>query len=400
MEVSGSLTNDRGSLIVALVGGHGTPERATWETLIQETGHVLFDRWTTDSLTQMRSGPKPPRVELAEVELLVLLVVPETCVQMLALVDWLYQQSGLPSLVVVMRSLPPAIAPLVSPAKNTGIWGMVELPWTADQARAMLEAVSSRCIAERSARDCQAALEQQLLDRNQLAAIALHDSRSAIGAIQSYAQLMDQFWDCWPPEQHRAYLKRIGCLAEKTLSEFNDLTVLIEADSGRLRFEPTWLDISKLLREVVDRCQQIAPTPCRITIHNYLDDAFAWADARLIRLIANNLLDNAVKYSPAGGAIEVFLSRRDNLLMLQVRDHGIGIQAADREHIFQQFARGSNVQDIPGTGLGLAIILQCVQLHRGQIILDNELQQGTMFTVWLPITQKASEIHSQSQNFL
>lgn len=394
------MTGDRGALVVALVGGQGTPERALWETLIQETGHVLFDRWTTDSLTQMRSWPTPPRLELAEVELLVLLVVPETCVQMLALVDWLYQQSGLPSLVVVLRSLPAAIVSMISPASNAGIWGMVGLPWTPEQARAMLEAVSSRRIAERAARDCQAALEQRLLDRNQLAAIALHDSRSAIGAIQSYAQLMDQFWDCWPAEQHRAYLKRIGCLAEKTLSEFNDLTVLIEAESGRLRFEPSWLDISKLVREVVDRCQEIAPTPCRITIHNYLDDAFAWADARLIRLIANNLLDNAVKYSPAGGAIDVFLSRRDNLLMLQVRDHGIGIQAADREHIFQQFARGSNVQDIPGTGLGLAIISQCVQLHRGQIILDNELQQGTMFTVWLPITQKDAEIHSQSQGFL
>lgn len=394
-----SVPSESQSLIVALVGGNETSERLIWESLIQESGHVLFDRWTIDSLAQLRSQTDPPLRELAKVELLVLLVMPETVKPMLALVDWLYRQSGLPSLVVVMRPLPSSIAPLVSALTHGGIWGVVGLPWTPEQGRAMLDAVSSRCLADREARRCQVSLEQQLIDRNQLAAIALHDSRSAIRAIQSYAQLMDRFWDHWPAEQQRAYLKRIGCLAEKTLSEFNDLTVLIEADSGRLRFEPAWLDVSALLREVVDRCQQIAPALCHITIHDRLDHSQIWADARLFRLITNNLLDNAVKYSPNGGTIEVFLSQQSNFLLLQVRDHGIGICSADQERIFQQFTRGSNVADIPGTGLGLAIIAQCVQLHHGKIELDSELQQGSLFTVWLPMIALGSTNHHAASGF-
>ncbi|TAD75976.1 MAG: sensor histidine kinase [Oscillatoriales cyanobacterium] len=396
---------------ILLVSSDEFPDRGSWQLLIQKLDCHCFGPCSISSLKHLldasevsdAAGPQSlaesspvgsslpdtdPQfhgqlTDLSLVRLLIVAVASDNHSAALALIDRTYTTHSWPALVVIadQRLL------LVSPLKHPGIWGAVAVGSSLNQYQAALEAVISRYLTTTSARQRQLVLEQQLIDRDQLVAIALHDSRSAIGAIQSYSHLMERLWGSWPDEQQLAYVKRIGCLAEKTLAEFGDLTVLIEADAGRLRFDPTWIDIAGLLQETIERCQQIAHTPCRIVLQNYLPDPWAWVDTRLLRLIANNLLDNAVKYSPSGGLIEVFLSRTDNRLMLQVRDRGIGIAPADQERLFQQFTRGSNVSDIPGTGLGLAIVAQCVELHQGKITLESALQRGTTFTVWLPMTE-------------
>lgn len=400
-----------GSLAILLVGSDELPDCTNWEMLIQKLDCHCLGRCSIaslqDRLDASESGgatsPKhlpelqpvglshpatahPPHEQLADlapIEMLIVFAAPDNHGAVLSLIDRAYTTQGWPALVVIAENR----LPLMSPLQHPGIWGAVAIGSSWGQYQAALEAVVSRYLTTTSARQRQLTLEQQLIDRDQLVAIALHDSRSAIGAIQSYAQLMERLWGSWPDEQQLAYVRRIGCLAEKTLAEFGHLTVLIEADAGRLRFDPTWIDIAGLLQETIDRCQQIAHTPCRIVLQNYLPDPWAWVDTRLLRLIANNLLDNAVKYSPSGGLIEVFLSRADNRLMLQVRDRGIGIAPADQERLFQQFTRGSNVSDIPGTGLGLAIVAQCVELHQGKITIESALQRGTTFTVWLPMAE-------------
>jgi signal transduction histidine kinase len=407
---------EAGSLAVLLVSADDSPdcanwETANWETLIQQldcldcrclgrcsiaTLQHLLDSAESTGATRSTGCPDlsavgidpanthPPHellADLAPVEMLIVFAVPDDPGAALTLIDRAYEIYGWPTLVVIADNR----LALISPLRHSGIWGAVAMGSSLGQYQVALEAVIGRYRTVISARQRQLTLEQQLIDRDQLVAIALHDSRSAIGAIQSYAQLMERLWGSWPDEQQLAYVKRIGCLAEKTLAEFGHLTVLIEADAGRLRFDPTWVDVVGLLQEMIDRCQQMAHTPCRIMLQNYLPDPWTWVDTRLLRLIANNLLDNAVKYSPSGGLIEVFVSRADNRLMLQVRDRGIGIAPADQERLFKQFTRGSNVADIPGTGLGLAIVARCVELHQGKITIDSALQRGTTFTVWFPM---------------
>jgi signal transduction histidine kinase len=97
-----------------------------------------------------------------------------------------------------------------------------------------------------------------------------------------------------------------------------------------------------------------------------------------------NLLSNALRYTPAAGAISLQLSRRQNILTFRVQDAGMGIPLSDRRDLFKPFHRGRNVSNIPGTGLGLSIVKQFVDLHNGTIDVTSRQGQGTTFTVRLP----------------
>jgi signal transduction histidine kinase len=111
-----------------------------------------------------------------------------------------------------------------------------------------------------------------------------------------------------------------------------------------------------------------------------------WDEVRLGRVL-DNLLDNAVKYSPRGGAVNVSIAmEKDQLAVLSVSDRGEGIPDADLPHIFERFQRGQNVKGrIPGTGIGLAGVQRIVQEHQGTIDVDSQVGVGTTFTIRLPL---------------
>jgi signal transduction histidine kinase len=102
--------------------------------------------------------------------------------------------------------------------------------------------------------------------------------------------------------------------------------------------------------------------------------------------VVRNLVDNAVKYSPNGGLVEVRISRAGDEAVLAVRDHGVGIPAAEMERIFERFQRAANVVGrIKGTGLGLSSARHIVEAHQGTITVDSREDEGTTFTVRLPL---------------
>jgi len=104
-----------------------------------------------------------------------------------------------------------------------------------------------------------------------------------------------------------------------------------------------------------------------------------------MRQILTNLVTNAIKYSPEDKAVVVHLQATGTTLILQVRDEGIGIPAADLKHLFQPFHRAANAGEIAGTGLGLTITKEAVELHGGTIAVDTQLGLGTTFTIDIPI---------------
>jgi len=107
-------------------------------------------------------------------------------------------------------------------------------------------------------------------------------------------------------------------------------------------------------------------------------------DPRLMRQVINNLLLNALKYSPPEKTVQVTLSDTDQEFNLRVQDEGIGIPEDDLKHLFEPFHRATNVGTISGTGLGLSITRQSVELHGGTITVNSQLGAGTTFEVTIP----------------
>jgi signal transduction histidine kinase len=109
-------------------------------------------------------------------------------------------------------------------------------------------------------------------------------------------------------------------------------------------------------------------------------------DRKLIRQIINNLVSNAIKYSPEGKVIRINLEYTASEVILKISDEGIGIPEADLRHLFEPFHRATNVGTISGTGLGLVITREAVELHSGTIGVESQQGVGTTFIIRIPIS--------------
>ena len=227
--------------------------------------------------------------------------------------------------------------------------------------------------------------EKELSDlKIQLFSMISHEFRTPLTVILSASQLLENgLKDA--DQSSRKNLYRIQS-SVKLMNQFlTDILILTRAESGNLSCQLEPLDIEAFCLNLVEDFQFINKnnTPIKfvsqgLMIRPYLDE-------KLLYSILSNLLLNAIKYSPTGAGISLILWKDSDRIVFQVRDHGIGIAEEDRGKIYEPFYRGQNVENIIGTGLGLAVVKKCVELHRGEIALDSQVDKGTSFTVKLPI---------------
>jgi signal transduction histidine kinase len=164
----------------------------------------------------------------------------------------------------------------------------------------------------------------------------------------------------------------------------DDILTINRAETGKLEFNPQWLDLEKFCRQFVeelrlgDASQHILEFQCiGKWCNTYLDE-------KLLRSILGNLLSNAIKYSPKKTQVECLLKFELHQSIIQIRDRGIGIVEQDRKQLFEPFHRGRNVRNIPGTGLGLMVVKKCIDLHKGKIVIASKIDSGTLVTITLP----------------
>jgi len=164
-----------------------------------------------------------------------------------------------------------------------------------------------------------------------------------------------------------------------------DMLFLARSDSGHLRPDGLAIDISEVTSEVGGALRALADArDIRLSVTADPGLWVAGSRSMLFRLVFN-LGENAIAYTPAGGAVDVELRREQDRARLTVRDTGPGIAAAERPLIFDRFYRGDPARERGGTGLGLALVKSIVSLHQGTIAVDSPASGGTSFRVELPL---------------
>lgn len=213
-----------------------------------------------------------------------------------------------------------------------------------------------------------------------------HEFRTPLGVIQSSADLLRSYYERLRPEQRREQLDDIILSVERMAGLMEEVLLLGRVESGRIQYQPVPVDLVALCRRTIDQASTAAHDRCPVELVNEGLSAgdLVQVDESLVAIILGNLLSNALKYSPAGALVTVGLRRGPEGVVLEVRDRGIGIPAADRAELFKAFHRAGNVGGIPGSGLGLTIVNRCVDLHRGRIAFRSSEGTGTVFTVTLP----------------
>lgn len=227
--------------------------------------------------------------------------------------------------------------------------------------------------------------ERELSDlKSRFVSMTSHEFRTPLTTIQSSAELLERYRDRFSPEKQLTHLHRIQIAVDRMTQMLNDILILGKAEAGKLEFNPAPVDLVQFCRTLVEDLQLAVKNQNALVFSCQCQCIPSNVDEKLLRQILTNLLSNAIKYSPSGSTIEFSLTGLNNQAIFKIQDQGIGIPPEDQAHLFESFHRAKNVGTIEGTGLGLAIVKQCVDLHRGEIIVESEVGQGTTFTVILP----------------
>lgn len=251
--------------------------------------------------------------------------------------------------------------------------------------RLLHEEVKKRQHIEEDLRDALAAEKDLSQLKSNFVSMVSHEFRTPLGAIQSSAELLRNYCDRLNPERRARLLDAIVTSTGDMARIMEDVLLLSRVESARYDVQPRETSLAEFCQRLADEMASATRERCPIQLRlGPLPDT-ARCDEALLRHIFNNLLTNAVKYSPPGHLVELGVERSGAQAVFTVRDHGLGIPAEDQARLFQAFTRGSNVGDVPGTGLGLVIVQRCVALLGGTVALISAPGEGTTVTVRLPL---------------
>ena len=222
--------------------------------------------------------------------------------------------------------------------------------------------------------------------RRDFVANASHELRTPLTAIHGFAETLLSGGDQLSEAERRSYLEVIDRHARRLGNIVNDLLALSTIETGKLRIEPTHVDVAELVRSVI-RDFEPRFAERQLDVHCRVEgDVKAWADPRALEQIVTNLLDNAVKYSEPSGQVEVRVEGGPARVRVAVGDTGIGIPEADLTRIFERFYRVDRARSraLGGTGLGLSIVKHLVQSLGGEISVESRVGHGSTFSFSLP----------------
>lgn len=219
--------------------------------------------------------------------------------------------------------------------------------------------------------------------KSKFVSIASHEFRTPLSTILSSLSLLERYFKTEDAEKRTKHFERIKSSVKNLTEILNDFLSLEKLEAGKIESHPSLFDLVQFAEEMKEELQNLAKPGQEIIYRHIGKTREVVLDKQLLRNICINLLNNAIKYSPEGKAIE-FTSSVNGEVKLTVTDHGIGIPHEDQEHLFERFFRAANVTAIQGTGLGLNIVRRYVQLLKGKIDFVSEIDKGTTFTVTFP----------------
>jgi two-component system, OmpR family, phosphate regulon sensor histidine kinase PhoR len=220
--------------------------------------------------------------------------------------------------------------------------------------------------------------------RRDFVANASHELKTPVAALRALAETLQTALP-EDPEAALRFAERIGREAERLDALARDLLDLSRVERGTLDVEP--VDLVGLVKEVVGSYADLAEER-RIKLASELQEGIAVrGDRAQLGLLLSNLVDNALRYTPAKGSVCVRLDAAESRAVVQVADTGEGIPAAELPRVFERFYRvdKARARQTGGTGLGLAIVRHVAEAHGGTVRVDSELARGSTFTVTLPV---------------
>lgn len=218
------------------------------------------------------------------------------------------------------------------------------------------------------------------LSRKEFTANVSHELKTPLTSISGYAEIIRD--GLARPEDVGGFAARIHSEASRLLALINDILELARLDERRGLGEAEQVDLLQLANDAVHRLEKHAFEK-QISLQIHGESHYVPGHALLLNEMIYNLVDNAVKYTEAGGKVDVSIEKRSDGILFSVRDTGIGIPKLHQSHIFERFYRvdKSHSRATGGTGLGLSIVKHGAEIHNALISLESEEGKGTCITL-------------------
>ena len=246
-----------------------------------------------------------------------------------------------------------------------------------------LELKRARDIISRTNQELQEALRL----KNQFLGLASHDLKNPLGALHSYLTLLERDPETTIGPKSRRFIDAIQTMTQRMLEIIGTFLDKAALEMGKIELNPKFINLVEQIRPMFEFYQQQAAIKGqRIELELSSEEIWLTADKDRLNQIVDNLISNAVKYSPLDSAIQVAISDHKDHVELRVSDHGPGFSDEDKTKLFGYFQRlaARPTGNESSTGLGLAMTRQIVELHGGSIHVESELGQGATFIVEIP----------------
>jgi signal transduction histidine kinase len=222
--------------------------------------------------------------------------------------------------------------------------------------------------------------------KDDLIALVSHELRTPLTSIVGYLELVQEDEDELK-EEHRNHLEVVQRNAHRLLGLVSDLLFAAQVQAGRVTLEKDSVSVSELLDEAVAAALPAAADgQIDVTLHASAV-AHVIGDRQRLAQVLDNLLSNALKFTPPNGSVVVSMFAREDTVLIEVSDTGLGISPADQKKLFRRFFRTEAAmrKAIKGTGLGLSIVKAIVEGHGGEITVESAEGKGATFRIVLPL---------------
>jgi signal transduction histidine kinase len=239
-------------------------------------------------------------------------------------------------------------------------------------------------------------LESDIQIRNQFLSIASHELKTPLTSIYGILQLQERMLrlkkdqTSFPDQdRHHNFLKMVIRQVERLNELIDGLLDVSRIQNGRFMVEPVDTDVATLLKESANSRLSVIAQEAGVTLNvDSVGSLIAWVDPVRMEEVINNLVMNAIRFSPEGGVVWIRLKEENGAMRMTVRDQGPSIAIEDRERIFQPFERAQRTSRMGGLGLGLFISRQIAQLHGGNVSLVESVPgKGNVLEAYFPIRQ-------------
>ncbi len=286
--------------------------------------------------------------------------------------------------ISVMMITSHASLDLAVKATNNGAFNFVPKPFTPQELKTSVENITKNLYLKRMTRQMK---EDGKQVRFQFLSVLSHELKSPINAIEGYLKIMKEEQVGEKIADYREMINRSLDRIKGMRTLIFDLLDLTRIESGKKKRDLRSVDINDVAKSVCDSVEPLA-IQRNIKVHLDCDEhLYVTADINEMEIILNNLVSNAVKYNRENGQVYVTIRKKNELLLIDVEDTGIGISKEDIGLLFQDFVRikNSETKFVTGSGLGLSIAKKIVTLYNGTIEVESDHGVGSKFMVKIPL---------------